>query len=491
MGGGGLAISSLDIKLKEYFKDPSGSSGNNLILDIPYIDPTNGIIFDTLYIDHTKVCYDKYGNTTILNGGFIFDTGKTYEININDGGKIIFSDSGKLTNIFNLKFDKTQNITAFKNYTSSNPFLINKNLARIKINYLGGNIIFDQFLDFSLTDEPSIYNIKSQIIITENAYVYCPIYENVKLYISNDIINHGVLITNCPNLYFGQTYDENDGKTKYKSIMLLNYNRMFNLNLNFNGNYTNYGNAKLGGVCYFNNSSLNTAGVLGNTEILKNCELTFSADKNMSDIFSNTNKNLKIDENAKIKIIGDSKYFKNTNLLYNNNNSVSRLDCQIINETGETLYIYNKSGVVYLDNDFEYNKNIKVKNEDVVISYIKEDPEYITTNKNDRYINIQNLKFYKNGVFSDLDSEQNIQDCIFELNSANIESSDLTSLTYLLNRRYDIKHSKNNTIDEILRLIKFGLLKDWPYTPNIPTQPVQSPFYPLKPKYQPCCPYYE
>lgn len=451
-----------------------------MFLNVPYIDPTNGIIFDTLYIDHTKVCYDKYGNTTILNGGFVFDTGKTYEININDGGKIIFGDSGKSVNIFNLKFDKTKDIKTFDGYTTSNPFLTNKNLAHIKINYLGGNIIFDQFLDFNLTDEPSIYNIKSQIIITENAYVYCPVYKNVKLYLSNDIINHGVLITNCPNLYFGQTYDENDKKTKYKWIMLLNYNRMFNLNLNINGNYTNYGNAKLGGICYFNNSSLNTAGILGNTEILKNCELTFSADKNMSTIFSNTNKNLKIDENVKIKIIGNSEYFKNTELLYNNNNSISRLDCQIINETGETLYIYNKSGIVYLDNDFEYNKNIKVKNEDVVISYIKEDPEYITTNKNDRYINIQNLKFYKNGVFYDLDSEQNIQDCIFELNSANVESSDLTSLTYLLNRQYDIKHSKDDIINEILRLIKFGLLKDWPYTSNILIQP-QHPLPPSRP----------
>ena len=428
------------------------------------------------------MCYDVHNNKIILNGGFAFDTNKTYEININDGGKIIFSESGKSTNIFNLKFDKTKDIKTFNDYTTSNPFLTNKNLARIKINYLGGNIIFDQFLDFNLTDEPRIYNIESQIIITENAYVYCPVYENVKLYLSNDIINHGTLITMSPNLYFGQIYDENDGKTKYKNIMLLNYNRMFNLNLNFNGNYTNYGNAKLGGICYFNNSSLNTAGISGNTEILKNCKLTFFADKNMSTIFSNTNKNLKIDENVKIKIIGDSKYFKNTELLYNNNNSISRLDCQIINETGETLYIYNKSGIVYLDNDFEYNKNVKVKNEDVVISYVKEDPTYITTNKNDRYINIQNLEFYKNGDFSKLDSKEKIQDCIFELNSANIESSDLITLTYLLNRQYDIKHSKDDTIDEILKLIKFGLLKDWSYTPNIPTQPIQPP------PFHPSCP---
>lgn len=466
----------------------SDNTSNKSVLNIPYIDKDN-IIFDTLYVDHTKVCYNSYGQKALLNGGFkSSDTDKTYEININDGGKIIFNDSGKSVNIFSLKFDNKHNITDFKDYTTSKPFSIDNDLTYVKVNYLSGTIIFDQFLDFNLNsiNKPSIYNIKSQIIITENAYVYYPNYENVKLYFSNDIINHGVLITNSPNLYFGQIYDENDGKTKYKRIMLLNYNRMFILNLNFNGNYANYGNAKLGGICYFNNSSLNTAGVLGNTEILKNCELTFFADEDMPTILSNTNKNFKVDENVKIKITGNSKYFKNTNLLYNNNNSVSRLDCQIINETGETLYIYNKSGIVYLDNDFKYNEKVKIKNEDVLISYIEKDPEYITTNKDDRYINIQNLKFYKNGVFSNLDSRQNIQDCIFELNSANIESSDLLSLTYLLNRQYDIKHSKDNVIDEILRLIKIGLLKNWPYTPNIPIQPVKPPCVPPPPSHPDC-----
>ena len=459
--------------------------------------PTNSkIIFDTLYIDHTKVYYGSNGNKTLLNGGFEFAKNtsgelKTYEININDGGKIIFNDSGNQTNIFNLRFDNTKDITAFNSYTKSSGFPVVDNqftnLSYIKVNYLGGTVVFDQFLDFSLNDISSIYNIKSKIIITENAYVYYPNYKNVKLYISDNVINHGTLITASPNLYFGQIYDENSTKTTYKYTMLLNYNRMFNLNLNFYGNYTNYGNAKLGGNTYFINSSLNTAGVLGNTEILKDCELTFFADKDMPTILSNTNQNFKVDENVKIKITGNSEYFKNANLLFNNNNSVSRLDCQIINETGETLYIYNKSGIVYLDNDFKYNDKIKIKNEDVLISYIKKDPEYITTNKDDRYINIQNLEFYKNGVFSSLDSSQNIQDCIFELNSANIESSDLTTLTYLLNRQYDIKHSTDNTIDEILRLIKFGLLKDWSCTPNIPVQPVKPP-YVSPPPSRPGCP---
>ena len=84
-----------------------------------------------------------------------------------------------------------------------------------------------------------------------------------------------------------------------------------------------------------------------------------------------------------------------------------------------------------------------------------------------------------------LDDQKNIKDCIFELNSSNINAADLNTITYLLNTQYNIKHQSEGTIDEILRLIKFGLLKDWSCTPNIPVQPVKLQIYLPKPKYQP------
>ena len=174
------------------------------------------------------------------------------------------------------------------------------------------------------------------------------------------------------------------------------------------------------------------------------------------------------------------------------NYSVIKIDGEISSNVPITSINYN-NGLIYLENDSYLDKNIIFKNNSTIISYTdKYDPVFTDDDvKDERYLNIKKMKYYKDDKEINLyENLENIKDCIFELNSLDIEAATLNSMTFLLDMQYNIKHQTDGTIDEILRLIKFGLLKDWSYGSgsNIPVQPVKPPFYPPKPKYQPGCP---
>lgn len=84
---------------------------------------------------------------------------------------------------------------------------------------------------------------------------------------------------------------------------------------------------------------------------------------------------------------------------------------------------YN-NGLVYLENDSNLNKNIIFKNNSTIISYIdKYDPVFTNDNvKDERYLNIKKMKYYKDDKEIKLyENLENIKDCIFELNSLDIE----------------------------------------------------------------------
>ena len=146
-----------------------------------------------------------------------------------------------------------------------------------------------------------------------------------------------------------------------------------------------------------------------------------------------------------------------------------KLDGKIINKTNKE-YIIQNNDVIYLENDFETEGDVKISNNDVVISFNK-DPVFASNDvMDDRYLNISKLYYSIHGQGSNLTTTGQIKDLIFELNSSNIEPDVLNTIIYLLTKQFEETYTKN-TLDEILRLIKFGLLKDWSYTPNIPVQP--------------------
>lgn len=98
------------------------------------------------------------------------------------------------------------------------------------------------------------------------------------------------------------------------------------------------------------------------------------------------------------------------------------------------------------------------------------------------------MKYYKYNAEQNpiilYNNPNNIIDCLFELNSSEIQQDILNTITYLLLNQYNIQNNKEKESDlnEILRLIKFGLLKVWPYNSNTLN-------YPLK--YQPSCTCYK
>ena len=180
-----------------------------------------------------------------------------------------------------------------------------------------------------------------------------------------------------------------------------------------------------------------------------------------------------------IIIIGENGYVENKQNM--------KLDGTIINNSSDPeILINNINGLLILENDFNISGNeTKIKNSDVVVSY-NYDPKFIKTGNDERYLNIESMTYKKNNEEMQLltNDQKNIKDCIFELNSSNINAADLNTITYLLITKYNIKHQIEETINEILRLIKFGLLKDWPYNLNAPN-------YSLKSKYQPSCTCYK
>ena len=213
-------------------------------------------------------------------------------------------------------------------------------------------------------------------------------------------------------------------------------------------------------------------------------------------LLSNLSGIINVKENGAIELSSEpSNKNSNYGLKYIiRNNDIVKIDGSIINHSSESRKIYNDiNSIVYLENDFDIKDNVEFDNNDVIISYV--DKPINLTNKG-RYLNIDSMEYYKykakkNPIILS-DDLNNIKDCLFELNSSEVQPDTLNTITYLLTTQYNIQNNneKESDLSEIIRLIKIGLLKDLPYPPVQPL-PVRPPIYPPKPKYQPCCPCYK
>ena len=314
-------------------------------------------------------------------------------------------------------------------------------------------------------------------------------YSNVKY-----IVNNNVQIGISLDYKLGEVYNYGqiiqDGNIEITGKLWNNgIWRVKNKTLTLHGEMTNIGIFKINSNIYTYSRLNNDEG--GIIEMLSDGKIIFDNEDstlNIQHLILNRGQFIDMKNNSTIEILKTP----NSLLWFIENYSTAKLDCII--KSSIPLISYNlKDSILYLENDFESDDNFKIKNNSVVISYKKTDPIFVEDDIDyERYLNIYNMKYYKDDKPINLDeSLQNINDCIFELNSVNIEPDVLNTVTFLLSSQYNIKHQTDGKIDEILRLIKFGLLKDLPYTPNIPIQPVKPPFYPPKPKYQSGCPCYK
>lgn len=313
-------------------------------------------------------------------------------------------------------------------------------------------------------------------------------YSNVKY-----IINNNVQIGISLDYKLGEVYNYGqviqDGNIEITGKLWNNgIWRVKNKTLTLHGEMTNIGTFKINSNIYTYSRLINDEN--GIMEMLSDGKIIFDNEDptlNIQHLILNRGQFIDMKNNSTIEILKTP----NSLLWFIENYSTAKLDCII--KSSIPLISYNlKDSILYLENDFESDDNFKIKNNSVVISYKKTDPIFVEDDIDyERYLNIYNMKYYKDDKPINLDeSLQNINDCIFELNSVNIEPDVLNTVTFLLSSQYNIKHQTDGMIDEILRLIKFGLLKDWSYgsSSNIPIQPGKPPFYPPKPKYQPCCP---
>lgn len=344
-------------------------------------------------------------------------------------------------------------------------------------------------------------NFKPKITINENTYliIICPIYSISSL---NFIFNGGTVILNN-KINFDVTL-END--VVINSIIIINSGceLFFNIKnwevytIDIKNYFINHGLIKLNGRFILSKNSILNFGIL-----LFRYSLTLSTSatiglSNYGEIISNTaQKDLTHDTEliiSKTRLFNDinSKFYleKNTSLILKNNGTVRNdgvfkqkensiieiydngyiqnknilsLDALLINNSDSQEQIINDiNGVLTLENDFNVDKSGKslhIKNSDVVISY-KYKPNFSTVGKEATYLNIDNLKYIKGENEKSLAVEENIKECIFELNSSNINETALNTLIYLLNLKYNIKQSTTENNKEIIKLLKLILFKN-------------------------------
>ena len=457
----------------------SGYDSTKQILNLPFRVRTyteytsttdnkyNESMVDTIILNHTAIETDDSGNITKI---YRFNTtsAKLKNIVINNGGFLIVNDSSIS--------DPT---TKFNDSTG---------VQNIKIDFNDGNLVYNANGGLYPSTKDKDGNntvINCNLYINKNVslfHEYKSYYTDKSNYI---IINGNVYNEGTANIYtkmqFG--FGEPD-KAKNKTI-------------------NNYGNFRLGDA-FLNKTSIATNGLfiirgdckirdarisiglygqldIGNNVRPKQTKLTFEDTEYMSDWIVEKITNIgkiNLKENAEIILTGTN----NIKLLMSNNNINSvKFDGKITNKTNNE-YVIKNNGIIYLENDFETEGDVKISNNDVVVSFNK-DPVFGSNDvTDDRYLNVSKLYYSIHGQGSNLTTTGQIKDVLFELNSSDIESDVLNTTTYLLTKQFDETYTENK-IDEILRLNKFGLLKDLPYNP-----PVRPPIYPPKPKYQPGCP---
>lgn len=437
--------------------------------------PNDNLGIDTIVIDKED---SKYKNLTITmnTGGFIVvniriqDTNKIMNLNIEDG-----------TFVYNID----NNVIGYKN--------INKN--------------------------EQLY--KCKVIVNKDVQLYHDYNHDITIY---ELLNYGNIMLHCNNknykTYFGPKYD----RPNNISDVIINYGyiRFYKDNdCEIYGSISNSGKIFIySHVIMHSRFSNDEEGKLiietngqETDEERKAGKLYFDITYNGYGYSFLINNKAVIDvkENGEIGLIGEPDNLKYSLKYIIFNNGVVKFDGLISNKFSQKEIYNDVNSIIYLENDFKAKDNkIKFYNNGVIISHDEDESVIEKLINKGRYLNITTMKYYRYQndkvqeicLYDDLNQNNysNIQELLFELNSLDIKHDVLITITYLLNVKYINNQYIEETNNEILRLIKIGLLKDWPYTPNIPVQPVKPPIHPPihpsihppihppKPKYQPCCP---
>ena len=443
MGGGDKAI--LESKINKYYTD---KAHQNLVTD-----STNIIIGKIKDVDNTTKLYDSSGNEIEYNT-IIFDRPTSRIITLEDKSYLIFTCQILSTN-------------------------------KLYIVFNGGSVVINNRISINSMNNITnpTFTIKSNILINKGSEFFFNAFNNdnnsfIDIIFANSVINLGVV-----KFYGNCKFTTSNGK-----LLNLGFTK-FRHSLTVEGDFLlNFGIIKFETYKTEDPNKFTTLKIAGADNSSHYVYNDYSGE-----IYMERDTKLIIEKNG--HLINDNIFEQkeNTTIIigengYIENNQNMKLDGTIINNSSNSeILINNINGLLTLENDFKISGNeAKIKNSDVVISY-KYDPNFIKVGNNERYLNIDLMTYKKNNepIPLLLDNQENIKDCIFELNSSNIDAADLNTITYLLNTQYNIKHQTEGTIDEILRLIKFGLLKDWSYTPKIPVQPVKPQIYLPNPKYQP------
>lgn len=470
--------SSFDYKL--LFTGASGSGTTNTVLDIPgfyNLDGTNATYIDTLVLARTPISViDSNSEIKTINTIFNFNCGSDASeltININDGGSIIFNIDVSLT---------THDIY----YSDST----NKKQKKLNLNYNGGNIVLNTMFNLNpnlsepLIINANIYNLKS-LMINYNI-------NSKPLIINKYFYNYGNLnqsITKPQNIYFGFSYDSSTGEYKESTQSRINnFGNMRLYNIKLNGHFSNAGLLKINGRMDILDSNL-AMNITSKLIIMEGGKLKFILNKPFNDnLIYHQGDYINVQEKSSIEIelnksSSSQKFLETPRIIVNLSTVKNDGTIKLIDPfNNEEAIIKNEIGIVYLENDFKIEGNIKFLNNDVILSVLK-DPIFIQNEVEDEtYLNISTLTYLKNGNKKILKTDNEIKDLIFELNSSDIEPDVLNTIIYLLTKQYEETYGlqTKDILDEILKLIKFGLLKDWHYTPNIPIQPIQPP-HPLPP----------
>ena len=466
---------------KNLFTNPSTPNGSDhTVLNIPgsyNLDGTNTTYIDTLILDRVPITMDDNKKTTI-NSIFNFNCGTNtadtsdFTININDGGSIIFNNDISLT---------THNIY-YLDVTNGNK----KYSKKLNINYNGGKIVLNTIFNLNpnlsepLTINANIYNLRN-LMINYNI-------NSKPIIINKYFYNYGNLnqsITKPQNIYFGFNYDsQTDEYKKSTQTNIYNFGNMRLFNIKINGHFSNAGLLKINGQMDIldNNLAMNITSKL---IIMEGGKLKFILNNPFNDnLIYHQGDYINIQEKSVIEVelnksLPSQKFLETPRVIINLStvkfDGIVKLNDPFKNEEA---IIKNEIGIIYLENDFKTEGNIKFLNNDVILSILK-DPIFIQSEvEDDRYLNISTLTYLKNGKKIQLESPDEIKDLIFELNSSDIEPDVLNTIIYLLTKQYEETYGSQtrDILDEILRLIKFGLLKDWPYNSNIPVQhPHPSP----------------
>lgn len=430
--------------------------------------PNDNLGIDTIVIDKEDSNYKKL-TVTMNTGGFIVvniriqDTNKIMNLNI-EGGTFVY-------NIDN-------NVIGYKN--------INK--------------------------DEQLY--KCKVIVNKDVQLYHDYNHDITIY---ELLNYGNIMLHCNNknykTYFGPKYKNKNNI----SDVILNYGhiRFYKDNdCEIYGSISNSGKIFIySHVIMHSRFSNDEEGKLiietngqETDEERKAGKLYFDITYNGYDysyLINNKAGIIDVKENGEIGLIGEPDNLKYSLKYIIFNNGVVKFDGLISNKFSQKEIYNDVNSIIYLENDFKAKDNkIKFYNNGVIISHDEDESVIEKLINKGRYLNITTMKYYryKNDkvqeicLYDDLNQNNysNIQELLFELNSLDIKHDVLITITYLLNVKYINNHYIEETNNEILRLIKIGLLKNWPYTPNIPVQPVKPPIHPPihppKPKYQPCCP---